>query len=139
MNKYKVLELGDKTEFETEQPKIDSLLKEGYKIVAEVEGSSIGYARYKYEKYHTGAKTSDLEVENKESKNPSSYLEVTSTLFLLLSLIGCLVLLSLGFDAGDSYETRRYAVLYYTSAFACFVITLLIHSVCRSIIYIANK
>lgn len=139
MNKYKVLELGDQTEFETEQSKIDNLLKAGYKIVSEVEGSSIGYARYKYEKYHTSAKTTDLEIESKESKNPSSYLEVTSTLFLLLSLIGCLVLLILGFEAGESYETRRYAVLYYTSAFACFIITLLIHSVCRSIIYIANK
>jgi hypothetical protein len=137
MNKYKVLELGDQTEFETEQSKIDSLLKAGYKIIGEIEASSVGDARYK--NAHSSAQTADLGAESTASKNPSSYLEVTSTLFLLLSLIGCLVLLILGFEAGESYETRRYAVLYYTSAFACFIITLLIHSVCRSIIYIANK
>ncbi|CAI3804419.1 hypothetical protein [Rheinheimera sp. MM224] len=137
MNKYKILKLGEKTEFETDQLKIDALLEAGYKIISEIEASSVGDARYK--NAHRSAQTTDLGAESTASKNPSSYLEVTSTLFLLLSLIGCLVLLTLGFDARDSYETRRYAVLYFTSAFACFVITLLIHSVCRSIIYIANK
>lgn len=137
MNNYKILKLGEKTEFETDQLKIDGLLEAGYKIIGEIEASSVGDARYK--NAHSSAQTADLGAESTASKNPSSYLEVTSTLFLLLSLIGCLVLLTLGFDARDSYETRRYAVLYYTSAFACFVITLLIHSVCRSIIYIANK
>ena len=137
MNKYKILTLGDKTEFETEQSKIDSWLGVGYKIVGEIDASSIGDARYK--NGNTTLQTSALGTVSTESKNPSSYLKVTSTLFLVLSLIGCLILISLGLDASDSYETRRYAGIYYASAFASFVVTLLIHSVCKLLIFIASK
>ena len=46
MNNYKILKLGEKTEFETDQLKIDGLLEAGYKIIGEIEASSVGDARY---------------------------------------------------------------------------------------------
>ncbi len=139
MDKYKILNKGDKTEFESEQTNINRWLEVGYKIVGEIDANSIGEARYKHENKSATAHISGPAISSHESENPTGYLKVTSTLFLVLSLIGCIFLVSQGLEASDSFETRRYAGIYYASAFSCFVLTLLIHSVCRLLVYIANK
>jgi hypothetical protein len=137
MNKYTVLKLGDKTQIEQEQSAIDKLVSSGYRIVREIEANSIGDARYKYENNSNNQQNNSLPITKTE--NPSGYLKVTSTLFLVLSVIGCLILLFLGFEASDSYDTRRFSVIYFAGAGACFLMTILVHSICKVLIFIADN
>lgn len=135
MNRYTVLRLGDKTQFEQEQSAIDKLVSSGYKIVREIESNSIAGARYKYE--NNSDNCQNLTIP--ELKNPAGYLKTTSTLFFVFSIIGCLVLVFLGFEASDSYGTRYFAVIYFVSAIASFLVAILVHSICKVLIFIANN
>lgn len=137
MSKYSVLKLGDKIQIEQDQLAIDKLVNSGYRIVREIEANSLGDARYKYENNSGNSKSTNLPATKTE--NPIGYLKTTSTLFFALSVIGCLVLIFLGFEASDSYGARSFAVIYFASAFASFLFALLVHSACKVLIFVAEN
>ncbi|HBC3358703.1 TPA: hypothetical protein KDX62_001568 [Vibrio parahaemolyticus] len=135
MSKYTVLKLGGTTQFERERATVDSLINKGYKFVCEIEAADRIEAQKKYSKEY---KATNGEVVG-ELKNPAGYLSVCSTIFTILSIIGCLILIIMGFESAESYRTREFAVLYFVGAGACLLVTLLIHSISKTLIYIANK
>ncbi|EPM8296277.1 TPA: hypothetical protein ACGUTS_004685 [Vibrio vulnificus] len=134
MNKYTVLKLGGTTQFESERVAVDRLINSGYKFVCEIEAADRVEAQKKY--------SNEYKVTNEvvgELKSPASYLRVCSTIFTILSIVGCLILILMGFEAAESYRTRDFAVLYFVGAGASLLVTLLIHSISKTLIYIANK
>lgn len=139
MNKYTVLKLGDKTQAEQEQEQsaIDKLVSFGYRIVCEIEANSIGDARYKYE--NNSSKQQNASLPASKAENPIGYLKATSTLFFVLSSIGCLILIFLGVVAIDSYDKHHFAVIYFASAFVSFLVAILVHSICKVLIFIADN
>lgn len=137
MNKYSVLKLGDKIQFEQEPSAIEELVSNGYKKISEIEANSVGDARYKYTNKDDHQKA--VKVNSTQVKSPMGYLKLTSTLFFVLSIIGCLILVFLGIEASDSYGTRRFGLIYFVSAFAGFLVATLVHSICKTLIFIANN
>lgn len=137
MNKFSVLKLGDKIQFEQEPSAIEELIQSGYKKISEVEADSVGDARYKYS--YKGDHKKAATVNTTQASSPTGYLKFTSTLFFVLSIIGCLILVFLGIEASDSYGNRRFELIYFVSAFAGLLIATLVHSVCKTLIFIASN
>ncbi|MGR3024540.1 hypothetical protein [Vibrio vulnificus] len=132
--KYTVLKLGGTTQFESERVAVDRFINSGYKFVCEIEAADRVEAQKKYSNEHKATN----EVAG-ELKNPASYLKVCSTIFMTLSIVGCLILVLMGFEVAESYRTRDFAVFYFVGAAASLLVTLLIHSISKTLIYIANK
>ncbi len=129
MKMYTVLSLGETTKFVDDQKEVESLCKSGYKVVTEIEAKGRIEAQIIY-----NAKTIDEKEEN-----PAKYLTITSNIFLVFSLLGCLFLLSQGYEASSSYRTKAMSPYFYSGALVSGLTVLLIHSACRVLIYIANK
>ena len=133
MKTYTVLKLGTTTQFEADKHTIDSLINRGYKFIREIEAESKSQAQAAYKLVEKES------VKEPSHKNPSGYLGLISVLFCASSIIGCLVFAFMGFEAAGTYRTRDFAPIYFASAAASFLLTLLIHSASKTLIYIANK
>ncbi len=127
---YTVLILGNATHFAKEQKVVNELVNMGYKVDTQVEAQSLEQATAFYEQ---------RKKVIEERKNPTKYLAVTSNVLLIVSFIGCAILVVLGIDAADSYRTSKMAPYFFASAFAGGLISLVIHAACRVLIYIARK
>lgn len=135
MKEYKVLKYKNLTEFESDEETIKSLTERGYSIVDEVVAVSTADARIKYEESMRRSN------EKPQDDDPSGYLNIMSTIFLITSLVGAFFMFAAGSSMADSYrsQTAMLAKYFFVGGGSLVLIGLLVHSACRCLIYITRK
>ncbi|EKO3964599.1 hypothetical protein EI372_07900 [Vibrio fluvialis] len=135
MKTYSVLKNEDSISIESNQEQIEKFVSSGYEVVAEINAMSPSDAQLKYEELLRRKR------EPGKESNPAGYLNVVSTVFIAISLIACLALFIAGSNMKDGYYEQNawMAKYFYISGAAWFIISLLIHSACRCLIYITKK
>lgn len=122
---YCVLSRGEQTEFACERSEVERLLNSGFEKIGEVNSSSLGAARYAYENRKSHEKCSVINT---------NYLKLALSFFLLTAVLAVLILIRAGLvSLGDE------SFFYYAGAAACAASTMLIHSVCKVVIKIAQN
>lgn len=133
MREFTVLKIGNVVKFELDEKEINILINKGYKVIGAVEADSVGDARSKFES------SEEKYTSGKENPSPVGYLKLSSNLFFFFSILAALILIFAGFNATGSYSGRRFAIYYFASGFSVFLVSMLTHSACKALIYIANK
>lgn len=123
MTKFTVLKIGQIFKFESSEVAITELINKGYKKVGEIEALDSKDAEARFNP-----------KDAREDKDPSAYLSFMAMIYLIISLVGSCVLFFIGIKSYKSIS-----LLYYCAAFGNLIVAFLIHSVCKTLIFISKK
>ncbi|HFU0228946.1 TPA: hypothetical protein ACGTRQ_003544 [Vibrio parahaemolyticus] len=135
MRKFTALTLGNSIEFETDAEKIKTLVNKGFNVSGHVLALSLADARVKYE---TMILDNPIDVKSK----PSGYLNFMSRIFLVFGIISSFLLAvrGMGMIKHDYLsQAKDMGTLFIIASIMMLISTLLIHSICRCLIYITEK